>query len=440
MAISAIVGMGKRTVSGMLCAGAEQFDDWTAAYRIFARNRIDRMKLFAPARDAVIERLRKDEPLTVVMDDTIIRKRGRKVHGAGWKRDPLGPHFCNNFIWAQRFLQMSAALPDAECPGRARAVPVDFIHAPSPSKPRKKAPPEVWQEYRVQQQQRKVSKVAVERLRQLREQVKERKIICSVDGGFTNQTFFRDIPQNTVLVGRIRKDARLYAPPEVPAKPSRGRQRWYGQALPTPEEVRKDGSIPWKKVKAYASGKWHDFEVKHLPAVRWKGTGNRTVQVIAIRALSYRPRKSSRLLYRNPAYLLCTDAKESLERILQSYLWRWEIELNFRDEKTVMGAGQAQVRTAESVDSVPQLIVASYAYLLLAGNAVNAKALPRPKWQKPRPEERTTTQMMQNVFRSQLWKIAIDANKTHFVKTPHPTQTQFYSDNSLKYAVCYAYK
>lgn len=440
MAVSAIVGMGKRTVSGMLCAGAEQFTDWTAAYRVFAGRRIDKEKLFTPARDVVIERLGKDEPLTVVMDDTIVRKRGRKVHGTGWKRDPLGPHFCNNFIWAQRFLQMSAALPDAGRPGRARAIPVDLVHAPSPSKPRKKAPPEAWQEYRAQQQECKVSKVAVERLRQLREQVKERKIICSVDGGFTNQTFFRDIPENTVLVGRIRKDARLFTPPEVPLKPSRGRRRWYGQALPTPEEVRKDESVSWKKVKAYASGKWHEFEVKHLPAVRWKGTGNRTVQVIAIRALSYRPRKGSRLLYRNPVYLLCTDENESLERILQSYLWRWEIELNFRDEKTVMGAGQAQVRTAESVDSVPQLIVAAYAYLLLAGCAVNAKALPRPKWQKPRPEERTTTQMMQNLFRAQLWKIAIDANKTHFVKTPPATQTQFYSDNSLNYAVCYAYK
>lgn len=121
----------------MLCAAAEQFADWSAAYRLFTKERIDRQALFAPARDAVIERPRRDEPLVVMMDDTLIRKRGRKVHGTGWKRDPLGPHFCDNFAWGQRYLQRSAALPDDDCPGRARAIPVDFIHAPSPDKPRK---------------------------------------------------------------------------------------------------------------------------------------------------------------------------------------------------------------------------------------------------------------------------------------------------------------
>jgi hypothetical protein len=159
-----------------------------------------------------------------------------------------------------------------------------------------------------------------------------------------------------------------------------------------------------------------------------------------VRPLAYRPRKGSRLLYRNPVYLLCTDAAMSLETILQSYLWRWEIELNFRDEKTVMGMGQAQVRTAESAECVPALIVAAYAYMLLAGETVKGRALPRPKWQKPRPNERTSTQMMQNLFRAQLWEIAIDANKTHFVNKQPETQTAFYSANALHNAVCYAYK
>lgn len=440
MAVSAVVGMGKRTVSGMLCAGAQQFCDWSAAYRVFASERINKDALFTPARNAVIGMLRDDEPLTVMLDDTIVRKRGRKVHGAGWKRDPLGPHFCNNFVWAQRFFQVSAALPDADCPGRARGIPVDFVHAPSPSKPRKNAAPEVWREYRKQQELCRVSKVAVERLHQLHRQVGERKIICSVDGGFTNQTVFRDIPDGTTLIGRVRKDARLFTPPPVLNGPKRGRRRWYGESLPTPEEVRKDETIPWIKVEAFASGKRHSFEVKHLPAVRWKGSGDRTVQVVIVRPLAYRPRKGAHLLYRNPVYLLCTDENLELGNILQSYLWRWEIELNFRDEKTVMGAGQAQVRKAESVESVPQLVVASYAYLLLAGTIAKATALPRPKWQKPRPEERTTTQMMQSLFRAQLWKIAIDANKTHFASTSNSTQTHFYSDNSLNNAVCYAYK
>jgi hypothetical protein len=425
----------------MLCAGADHFQDWTAAYRMFSSERIQSQALFAPARNAVIESLENDEPLTVMFDDTVVRKRGRKVHGAGWKRDPLGPHFHTNFIWGQRFLQISAALPDVDCPGRARGIPIDFVHAPSPPKPGKKASPELLEDYQKQKDQSRVTAVAAGSLQQLRSQVdKERKIVCAVDGGFTNQSFFRNIPDNTVLIGRIRKDARLFAPPEAPDRPTRGRRRWYGQPLPTPEEVRKDESIAWKKVEAYASGKRHQFEVKHMPAVRWKGSGDNTVQVVVIRPLAYRPRKGAHLLYRNPVYLISTDETLPLEALVQSYLWRWEIELNFRDEKTVMGAGQAQVRTAESVESVPQLVVAAYAYLLLAGINAKEKALPRPKWQKPQPGERITTQMMQSLFRAQLWNMAIKENKTHFVKRTQQKQNAFFSPNNLKYAVCYAYK
>jgi histidinol-phosphatase (PHP family) len=82
----------------------------------------------------VLASLAPEEPLVMVMDDTLIRKRGRKVYGASWKRDPLGPPFCTNLVWGQRFLQLSAALPDRQCAGRACTVPVSFTHAPTAKK------------------------------------------------------------------------------------------------------------------------------------------------------------------------------------------------------------------------------------------------------------------------------------------------------------------
>ena len=42
------------------------------------------------------------------------------------------------------------------------------------------------------------------------------------------------------------------------------------------------------------------------------------------------------------------------------------LRVNFREEKTLLGAGQAQVRTPDSVAGAPALTVASYAMLLLA--------------------------------------------------------------------------
>jgi len=390
----------------------------------------------------VQDALEEDDPLYTMMDDTIIRKRGRKIAGTGWKRDPLGPPFRTNFIWGQRYLQISAALPDSEVSGRASGVPIDFHHAPSPTKPRKNSPPEDFEEYKKQQKIHKISVVGAARLAELRKQVPDRKIVCAVDGGFTNKEMFQSIPADTTIIGRIRKDARLYEVPEIPDGASRGRIRYYGKPLPTPEQVRQDDSIPWQSVTAFAAGKHHDFEVKTMAPVRWRSSKNKDMSVVIIRPLAYRPRKDARLLYRNPAYLICSDPDMSLERLIQAYIWRWEIELNFRDEKTVMGVGEAQVRTASAVKNVPAFIVATYAFLLLAAHSIKAKSssLPSPKWYPQQPSGRLTTQKTISLFRSQFWGINIDPNKSGFVSQSVDERTPFYSASSINSAVCYALK
>jgi len=446
LATSSLVGLGRRTVSGMLCASAQQFTDWSAAYRLFERQRFDAQALFAPARREVVRRLGEYEPLVVMMDDTLIRKRGRKVHGAGWKRDPLGPPFCSNFVWGQRFLQVSAALPDRSVTGLARGIPIDLTHAPSPPKPGKRATEGEWDEYRIKQQAMKVSSVGATRLAELRRQLDyedgARRLIVSVDGGFTNRTVFRNLPANTVAIGRIRKDAKLFLPPTEEASHRRGRRRWYGAPLATPEQIRKDDSFAWHTVQAFAAGKTHSFEVKTIAPIRWLGTGETDVRLVIVRPLAYRPRKGARLLYRNPVYLVCTDPDLPLEQLLQSYLWRWEVELNFRDEKTVMGVGEAQVHSQAAAESVPVFVVAAYAFLLLAGTSPNLgeHGLPQPKWRTAAPPQRDSTAKMIGMFRAQLWGKAMGINLQDFVDRKAPTAKPVLFEKSLPAAVCYAFR
>lgn len=447
LAMSALVGLGRRTVSGMLCASAQQFHDWSSAYRLFEQQRFDREALFAPVRRAVLERLQPHQPVVAMMDDTLIHKRGRKVHGAGWRRDPLGPPFTTNFVWGQRFLQISAAVPAAATAiGQARGVPVDLVHAPSAAKPRKSAPAEMWKEYRRLQQNMKISAIGAARVAALRRSLDDephgsgRLLIVPVDGGFTNRTVFRCPPPNTTLIGRIRKDARLFS--AAAPTPRRGRPRWFGAPLPTPEQIRQDSSICWSTVQAFGAGKFHSFRVKTLAPVRWSGTGARDVRLLVISPLAYRPRKGSKLLYRDPAYLLCTDPQLPLDQLLQAYLWRWEVELNFRDEKTLLGVGEAQVRTPAAVETVPSLIVAAYAFLLLAGSTPTGQssALPLPKWRAALPAQRDSTAQMIGILRSQLWGKAMGVNIRHFVQAEQPATNTFLFENSLPSAVCYAFR
>jgi hypothetical protein len=216
--------------------------------------------------------------------------------------------------------------------------------------------------------------------------------------------------ENTTLIGRIRKDAKLGAKPGAQAV--RGRKRFYGEDLPTPEQIRQDPDIPWVSVYARASGKWRQFEVKTMGPIRWRAAGEMDLRLVVIRPLGYRLRKGARRLYTQPAYLICTDPDLPLEDLLQQYIWRWDIEVNHRDEKTILGVGQAQVRNESSVQHIPATAVAAYAMLHLAaikayGQGGKPTAIPEAKWRKPSKKQRPSTQDLINELRRELWAQAI---------------------------------
>ena len=67
--------------------------------------------------------------------------------------------------------------------------------------------------------------------------------------------------------------AMLFALPRAVDQAPVGTKRRYGIRLPSPEQIRCDEGIPWKKVQALASGKMHTFRAKTLAPVLWKKSG-----------------------------------------------------------------------------------------------------------------------------------------------------------------------
>jgi hypothetical protein len=399
----------------------------------------------------VIDTLPEGAPLVGALDDTLICKKGRRIAGTSWRRDPLGPPFTNNFIWASRFLQLSLALPErVGGPSPARMIPVELRHCPSPRKPGKRASVEQWEEWKQASLKARISAAGARRLRGVREELdrqgmRERPVIMTADGTFTCREVFKQLPERIDLIGRIRKDARLYKLPTPEQETSgRGRKRAYGDRLPTPEELRHDQTIPWINVRAHAAGKEHVFNVKEISPCRWKHAGGeRTLRLLIVRPLGYRLRKRARMNYRAPAYLITTNLELSLETILQAYIWRWEIEVNFRDEKTLLGLGEAQVRTSRSIETLTPFLAAVYAMLLLALEKVGGRrrTLPPPAWQRQRLEgqSRTSTAQALRELRSEIWGDALGKrNKNSFMNTNAPSMKLPHLEKCAASAVYYA--
>lgn len=413
--------MRRSTITGWLSASGQQFADWSAAYRLFDQERMDVSKIFAKVRQQTVSHIDAGQALIFGhMDDTLIRKRGKKIFGTRWLRDPLGPAFHTNFIWGQRFIQLSLSLFHQKMGAiPARSIPVDFYHCPTVIKPKKNSQQSEWEQYRETQKKLKLSVIGTERIALLRKGLdkdghNEKILVMSVDGSYTNETAIKNLPEKVALIGRIRKDTKLYGLPERSPKGA-GRRKVYGDRLPTPEQVRQSDDYPWQQVKAWAAGKVHDFDVKVVPTVRWRKAGNKNLQLVIIRPIGYRPTKKSRLLYRGPAYLICTDPGLSIETLLQAYLWRWDIEVNFKEEKSLLGCGQAQVRKKDACQSVPAFVTAIYALLLLAASKTENQELPRPKWNQYKNDKRTTTGDILNHFRAINWANNAKINFSSFV-------------------------
>ena len=81
----------------------------------------------------------------------------------------MGPKFTPNFVWAQRFLQTAAILPEDGLSTRARAIPIDFEHCPSPKRPGKRAAQVEWDQYRKDQKAMRISAEGARRIRALRD-------------------------------------------------------------------------------------------------------------------------------------------------------------------------------------------------------------------------------------------------------------------------------
>ena len=386
-ALGALVCVGRRCLSRIIWTQGRQQRSWSSEYFLHSRCRWEPQTLFAGVwRRALLYcpgRL-----VGVAVDDTRLRKTGRAIAQARYHRDPLSPPFHVNLMYGLRFLQASLLLPlhrrgQVSC----RALPVRFEEAAPVKKPSRKAGEEAWQEYKKMSKLHNLSQGFVQSVAPLRQALDAaggaaKLLVLALDGSFCNRTCLRAPRDRTELIARTRKDARLcFGAPQ----PSR---RFYALSTFTPEQVREDAAHSWKQTKLFYGGKRRRIRYKEVTQVYWRrGAGQIPLRLFIVAPTPYRKRKSSKLYYRQPAYLLSTDLRHSAPQLLQIYFDRWQIEVNHRDEKDTLGVGQAQLWNIDAVPKQPALVVAAYSALLLAAlQAFGTERTPAyqalPKWRR----------------------------------------------------------
>jgi hypothetical protein len=387
-AIGSLLALGRRTLSRSLWALGRQHQDWSADYKLHSRASWKAQDLFQPILKQAAH-LCDDSRLVVAMDDTRIRKTGRKILSAFYQRDPQSPKFRFNLVWGLRFLHFSLLVPlyrsDAEVP--PRSLPVRFLEVPAIKKPGKKASHEQILTYRQAVKVHNLSCSSVALLQELRQSadaagLSARTILAVGDGSFCNRTLFRQPLDRIDILARARRDCRLC----LAAAP--GRRRFYSTEQFTPEQIRQQESVPWQRTRIFHGGQWREVRYKEVGSVYWRSGGaKRGLRLLVVAPVPYASGKGKRKYYGEPAFLLTTDLQSPAAALLQPYFDRWQIEVNHREIKDTLGIGQAQLSNPRSVPRQPAMLVAAYSALLLAGIQVfgdsRSAAFPAlPKWRR----------------------------------------------------------
>jgi hypothetical protein len=395
---------GRKTITSMAIFLGQSRRIPIADYKFYSEGTWDPQDLFNPIFLEATKHCT-GKYICVAADDTKIHKTGKKIPRACWQADPMGPPFQVNLIWGLRYLQMSLLLPlystSENTP--ARAIPVRFISAPSVKKPGKKATDEEKKTYRELSKKKNLSTIFVDNVNELRASMDEmglrdKTLIMTCDGSFCNKTCMAIDDPRIIMMARCRKDAKLcFQAPE-------GSRKTYNDKKFTPEGVRKDDTIPWQTKSFFYGGQWREIRYKEVPNVLWQnGTKRKLLRLIVLAPLPYV--RGGKRNYRDPAYLLNTSLDAPIEVLIQGYLDRWQIEYNHRDEKSILGVGEAQVWNENSVVKQPAFHVAVYSAMLLANvmayrDKPHDDFGPSPKWRKK--PKRNTCRALVGLLRAML--------------------------------------
>ena len=269
-------------------------------------------------------------PVILGLDDTIERRRGRKLTGRAIYRDAArSSKECFQKTSGLRWMSVALLVP---VPWAARVWALPFLSTLCPS-----------ERYAPYVQRGRWHKPLAERARGLLGQVRrwlpERALIVVADAGYAALELLawcaRQARPLTVIT-RLRLDAALYAPAPVRRRGQQGRRRLKGQRVRKLSERLKDGRTRWQKCRlCWYGGQWRWLELASGTAV-WYHSGKPPV---AIRWVLVRDPKGRC----EPQAFLSTDLTLEAHQIVTYFIRRWSMETTFQEARQYLGVdGQRQ--------------------------------------------------------------------------------------------------
>jgi hypothetical protein len=319
---------GRHTLSRVIqhAQGPGRRKHYATLYRFFSRAVWDPDRLGQALLGLVLP-LIPEGPIYALTDDTLCRKSGPHLWGAGMHHDPLNSTYGRGtkagrkaaFAFGHNWVVLSLWVPLPWNRKGGVAIPLLWRLY----RPKKRCPA---QEYRPR------TELAQEMIQTLASWIPAgRKLVVVGDREYACQTLVQGLPQGVDFVGPMMMEAAFYDFPG-PHK-GRGRRRKKGKRLPSPAQLAANSSIPWTPTTLSIYGRRVAALVKTQTGLWYRVAGTRPVRMIVTRDPKGR--------IEDRAYF-STDPSMTVEEVAQGFSRRWAQEVLHRDTKQCLGLEDPQ--------------------------------------------------------------------------------------------------
>jgi hypothetical protein len=358
--------LGRRTVTAVaLASGTLDWRHISVFHRFFTRAQWALDGLGRVLFQLAVTWLADDEPLLLVVDDTLARKGGTCISLASMHHDPLlstarKPFFSFGHVW----VILAIWLPLPMSPQRGFALPILFrLYTGSKRGGERDAPSRRTAGSRQHGAQGAAApdtrptklELAREMIAVVAGWAQQRTVYVVADSLYAGRTMLEGRPANVHLISRLRMDAALWTHPPERRPGTLGRPRRRGERLPTPQALAAARRC-WHHLPLTLYGRQLSVQAFRVTALWYVALRDQAVRIAIVRDPSGRRRDEA---------FFCTDLTADVGFILQSYAHRWTLEVAFRDGKQYLGFEDPQSQTAQAVRRTAPMAFIVYDLILL---------------------------------------------------------------------------
>jgi SRSO17 transposase len=339
---------------GRVCVG-----HWSRFHRFFSHAAWDIDTFSMYLAKLVVTILAPGALIVWAVDDTLCRKRGLTLFGAGMHYDPLISSRAKALVsWGHDWVVLCLIVANPVwAPTKVFALPIAMrlyrnrqgLIKGKKSKgktPRPKHDPN----------HRTRPELARELIDLAAEWFPNDKIIVTGDSAYGGQSILSYLPPNVHLISHVHPKGALYEPAPPKKEGTKGRAPKKGKRLPGMKQWAENSKQPWTRLKFNQFGLHATLAVKTTQALYYKAGGDRLLTIVLVRDLE--GKRPEQMFY-------CTKLDWTPRQILSAYACRWAIECTFESCKQFLGLEDPANRLPKAVERTAPMALFIYSIVVV---------------------------------------------------------------------------